>query len=258
MIIKKITYIIIIMMLVSACKSTKIMNKDIDSGLSSKRVIKNHYTNAFDKQTFNAKLKVKYSGKTNLPSVTASLRVKKDETIWISLSKLGFPVGKILITPKRVSYYEKINRTYFEGDFALLSNWLGTELDFEKVQNLLLGQAILDLKKEKFDIKIDQKNYLLRPKAANNLYDILFLINPINFKINSQQIKQLDENNTLIITYNNYTTIEDEVFPKEIFIAASDTKNTSTISIDYRNVEFNNAVSFPFVIPKNYERIILK
>ncbi len=258
MILKKVILLIVIFTLVSACKTTKILNKNMDTGLSSKKVIKNHYTNTFNKETVKAKLKVKYRGKSSLPSINASLRIKKNETIWISLTKLGFPIGKVLITPNRVSFYEKINRTYFDGDFTLISNLLGTELDFEKVQNLLFGQALLNLKKEAFHLEIDKNNYLLKPKVANNLYDILFLINPLNFKINSQQIKQLDKNNTLVINYPNYTTIDGEIFPKEIYIKASDVKNTSTISVNYKSVEFNQPLSFPFKIPKNYEKIELK
>jgi len=255
---KKISLIVIIVLLVSACKTTKVTNTSENMGLSSKKIIKNHYTNTFDKKTINAKLKIKYKGKSSLPSVIGSLRLQKDETIWISLTKLGFPVGKVLITPNRVSFYEKINRTYFDGDFSLLSDFLGTELDFQKVQDLLLGQSLLDLKKESFDITISEKNYLLKPKIANPLFDILFLINPINFKMNSQQLDQKEENNTLIINYANYETIENEFFPREIHIIASDLKNTSTIDVDYKSVEFNKALSFPFEIPKNYEKIELK
>ena len=255
---KKIALIAIIMFSVLACKTTKVTNTSENMGLSSKKVIKNHYTNAFDKKTINAKLKIKYKGKSSLPSITGSLRLQKDKTIWISLTKLGFPIGKVLITPNRVSFYEKINRTYFDGDFTLLSNFLGTELDFQKVQDLLLGQSLLDLKKESFDISIYEKNYLLKPKIGNPLFDILFMINPINFKVNSQQLNQKDDNNTLVINYSNYETIENEFFPREINIIASDVKNTSTIDVDYRSVEFNKTLSFPFEIPKNYERIVLK
>jgi hypothetical protein len=38
--------------------------------------------------------------------------------------------------------HEKINNSYFEGDFSSLSQWLGTDLDYSKIQNLLLGQAM--------------------------------------------------------------------------------------------------------------------
>lgn len=255
---KKISFIAIIILSFSACKSSKVTNSSDKMNLSSKKVIKNHYTNTFDKKTINAKLKIKYKGKSSLPSVTGSLRLQKDETIWISLTKLGFPIGKVLITPNRVSFYEKINRTYFDGDFALLSNFLGTELNFQKVQDLLLGQSLLDLKKESFDVSIYEKNYLLKPKVGNPLFDILFLINPINFKVNSQQLNQKDENNSLVINYANYETIENEFFPREIHIIASDVKNISTIDVDYRSVEFNKTISFPFKIPKNYEKVELK
>ncbi|WP_162497563.1 DUF4292 domain-containing protein [Aureibaculum marinum] len=255
---KKIAIITLVIISFSACKTTKVINEDGNLGLSSKKVIKNHYINSFDKKSINAKLKIKYKGKSSLPSVTGSLRLQKDKAIWISLTKLGFPVGKVLITPERVSFYEKINRTYFDGDFTLLSNFLGTELNFQKVQDLLLGQSILDLKKEAFEITSTDQNYLLKPKVNNPLFDVLFLINPINFKLNSQQLKQKGENNTLVINYTDYETIDNEFFPRKIHITAKDLKNTSTIDVDYKSVEFDKAVSFPFEIPKNYEKIELE
>ena len=254
----KIIGILIVAISAFGCKSAKIASSNINKGMTANNVIKNHYDNAFNKETISAKLKVKYIGKSNLPGVTASLRVKKDEVIWISIYKLGFPIGKALITPQRVSYYEKINRTYFDGDFSLLSNWLGTELDFDKVQNLLIGQAILNLKNEKFDIGLYQNKYLLKPKKEADLYNIMFLINPDNFKISSQEINQKEENKKLFIGYDDYAKVQGEVFPKEIHIAASGAKNTSIINVNFRSVVFNNPLSFPFSIPNNYERIKLK
>jgi hypothetical protein len=41
----------------------------------------------------------------------------------------------------------KIKGTYFEGDFSALSQWLGTDLDYSKIQKNLL-EALDDLKKE--------------------------------------------------------------------------------------------------------------
>lgn len=256
--VKKTAYLLVLVLTFYACKSTKISGSEASSSLSAKNVIKKHYDHTFNKETVDAKLKVRYKGKSDLPSVTASLRIKKNDTIWISISKLGFPIGKALITPQRVSYYEKINKTYFDGDFSLLSNWLGTELDFDKVQNLLLGQSILDLKKEKFDMDLKENKYLLTPKKQYDLFSILFMINPDNFKINSQEIVQKSDQKTLIINYNTYSKIQGESFPTAIKIAATDLKNTSVIDVDYKSVEFDKPVSFPFKIPNNYQQIVLK
>jgi len=172
--------------------------------------------------------------------------------------KIGLITEKTGLSTDTLRYYEKINRTYFDGDFTLLSNWLGTELDFNKIQNLLFGQAVLNLKEDKFIVNLYQNKYLLTPKKEYDLFTILFLINPDNFKISSQEISQKKEDKKLIINYNNYMIIGDEVFPKQIHIAASDTKNISTLDVNYRLVEFNNPLRFPFKIPRHYKRIVLK
>lgn len=255
---KQIIYIFLVAILLASCKSTSVVTDSRAAAMSANKVIKKHYANTFNQETIIARMKVKYRGKSNLPGVTASLRIEKDNTIWISLSKLGFPVGKVLITPNKVSYYEKINRTYFEGDFKLLSDWLGTELDFEKVQNLLLGQAILDLKEARYSVDLQENNYQLKPRKPNELFDILFLINASNYKIDKQQVHQTGKDKTLTIDYKKYEKISNESFPKEIRIAALDGKYITTIDVDYRSVEFNKPVSFPFKIPNNYKEIVLK
>ncbi len=249
-------FLIVILLVVTSCKTKKATGNSTVRNMSVNKIIKNHYANDFDKETLVAKLRVKYRGKSNLPSVTASLRLKKDNTIWVSLSKLGFPIGKALITMDKVSYYEKINKTYFEGDFRLLSNWLGTDLDFEKVQNLLLGQAILNLKDEKYQATQKENTFDLVPKKANDLFDILFSISGAHFKVNKQEIQQ--EGKTLTIGYNDYEKIDGEMFPKKVLITALDGKYTTTVDVDYRTIQFNKAVTFPFAIPNGYKEIVLK
>jgi hypothetical protein len=85
----------------------------------------------------------------------------------VSIRFLGITMAKTLITPNKVKYYEKINGKYFEGDFTTLSRWLGTELDYQKVQNLLLGQSIDDLSKGKYVAVIENTLYKLQPAKRN-------------------------------------------------------------------------------------------
>jgi len=255
---KKATCFSLLVLVLFSCKTNSVATGATATTMSANKVIKNHYNNDFDKETMTAKMKVKVKGRNDLPGVTGSLRLEKDKAIWISISKLGFSIGKVLITKDKVSYYEKINRTYFEGDFSLLSNWLGTDLDFDKVQNLLLGQAILNLKKEKYDIDVQEANYVLKPKKLNELFGILFMINPANFKVNRQQVQEFANGKTLIIDYKDYEIIDKQIFPKKIHINALDGKYTTSVDVDYRAIEFNRTVSFPFTIPSGYKEIVLK
>ena len=243
----------------SSCKSKKsLTNMDNIEDISTKKIISNHYDNNFNQKTVNANLNAKYSDNKMSTSVNIKLRIDMDKTIWMSATKLGFPLAKVKITPSRVSYYEKLKGTYYDGDFALLSKFLGTELDYQKVQNILLGQAVLNLKKEKYDSKIDNQLYQLSPIKENELFGILFFMNPDNFKLNRQEITNTEKQQMLSVSYANYKDIKGEQFPENINIRATDRNNLTTINIEYKSVEFNEELTFPFEIPSGYKEITLK
>jgi len=239
-----------------SCKSTRVVaTGEANENLSAKSIIKTHYQNEIDFATLRGKMKIDYSNGDDNQGVSVSLRMAKNEAIWISAP---FGVVKAYITPNRVSFYNKLENEYFDGDFSYLSNLLGTELDFQKVQNLLLGQALLDLKEDKYDLELADKNYQLKPKKAAELFKILFQIEPENFKIATQQLSQPLKKRLLEIDYQNYQKINQYILPNSIFITAIDKNVKNTIAIEYRNIEFNSPLNFPYKIPKGYKEIVLK
>ena len=253
--IKKVVLLLSIVLILGACKSTKaITGGEVDSRISTKRIIENHYANQTDFKTLSGRVKIDYSdGKSN-QGVNVSLRMEKDKVIWISA-----PLGmvKAHITPERVSFYNKLQNEYFDGDFGYLSNILGTELDFSKVQNLLLGDAIYDLRDGKYSSEVNDGKYQLKPKRTQELFKILFQVEPKNFKIATQQIAQPEENRRLQAEYT-YQDISGKVMPNEIHIVALENRNRTTIDLSFKNVELNRNLNFPYKIPKGFDEIILK
>tara|TARA_R110002051_G_scaffold65191_1_gene118427 strand:+ start:1656 stop:2441 length:786 start_codon:yes stop_codon:yes gene_type:complete len=243
-------------LLVFSCKSNKVLTDGtLDANLSAKTIIKNHYNNQLNFKTLSGKMKIDYSDGESSQGVSVSLRMEKDKAIWIS-APLG--VVKAYITPERVSFYNKLDNEYFDGDFLYLSNLLGVELNFEKVQNMLLGEAIFDLKDGKYDTAISQNNYQLKPRKSLELFKTLFEIEPKNFKMATQQIAQPLKKRILEIQYRNYQSVDKKVLPNEIGILAIDGEKSNTIAIEYRNIEFNRSVNFPYKIPNGFKEIVLK
>ena len=245
------------LLLITSCKSTKIGDDKI-ANLSAKNIVKKNRKVSFQQQRIKASLNLKYIGKSELPNLKASLRIQKDSAIWISFSKLGFPVAKIMITQNRVQFYEKISRTYFDGDFTLISKSLGTDFDFNKIQNLFIGEPLLDLKEEKYAVDIQEKQYVLHPKNRNPLFDILFWIDPYHFKLTKEQIKHPSKTQSLTINYKGYSQLNNTLFPKGFHIKAVDKKRQTIIDVTYKNVIFDTKLSFPFKIPNSYKKIELK
>lgn len=221
--------------------------------LVAAKIIEGHYENNKEFSTLNIRANAKYKDEKQSHSVTADIRIKKDEIIWINVKLLGFPVAKALITPDKVSYYEKINNTYFEGNFNLLSNWLGTELDFNKVQNLLIGNAIDDLTKAKYVAKIENELYQLTEKNKSNTFKV-FNFEGGNFLLKNETISQEAENRKLEIYYPSHKKQNNVFLPNEINIKAQQ-KESVFIDLEYKNILFNENLSYPFSIPNGYEQI---
>lgn len=254
-IISKLSLLSVFLLTLGACKSTRtVTGGEVDSKLSVKNIISNHYTNQPNFKTLSGKVKIDYSDGEESQGVNVSFRMEKDKVIWMSA-----PLGmvKAHITPKQVSFYNKLQNEYFEGDFSYLSQLLGTELDFDKVQNLLLGNAVLDLRKEKFTSDVYEGNYQLKPKNARELFKILFQLEPKHFKIATQEISQPEKSRQLKAKYT-YQDISGNVLPDEIKIVAEEEGDFTTIDLSFRGLELNKPISFPYKIPKGYDKITLK
>lgn len=242
--------------LIFSCKGAKLVaESSIDERLSAKSVIRTHYQNKTEFKTLRGKLKIGYTNGEDAQSFTVSLRMEKDKGIWISAP---FGIVKAYITPDRVSFYNKLENEYFDGNFSYLSQLLGTELDFYSVQNLLLGEAIFDLKKDKYLLSTTDANYRLIPKNARKLFKVLFQIEPRNFKMATQQVSQPEKGRLLQINYKNYQNVGPTVWPNEIFISAIDGATENTITLEYRNLELNQKLNFPYSIPNGYKEIVLE
>lgn len=255
---KKILGMLIALLLLSSCGGAKGLGGSKLRKMKAEKVIEKYSANTFDFKTLNAKLKVRYEGQKQSVSPSVTLRMKKGEKIWLSAKMLGITLAKVLITPDEVSYYEKINNSYFKGDFSVLSKFLGTTLNFEQIEQLLIGKTIFDLNEEVYKSSITSNTYLLSPKTELKLFQRLFSINPDNFTVNWQQIEQAEKNRRARISYNEYQKVANQDFPKNIEIQAQDQSDITRIKIEFKSVDYNADISFPFSIPRGYEKVTLE
>ena len=217
------------------------------------KVIKGHYQNQHNFTTLNIRANAKYEDTKQSHSMNADIRIKKDEIIWINIKFLGIPMAKAMITPTKVSYYEKINNTYFDGDFSLLSNWLGTDLDFNKVQNLFLGKAIDDLTKDQWISVVVEKMFKLS-LPSNSDVSKEFYFEGANYLLKKETINQESKKRSLEIRYPSFKDENGMFLPNTINIKAEQ-KDKVTIDIEYKQTTFNEKLSYPFSIPSGYNVI---
>ncbi|OMQ12304.1 DUF4292 domain-containing protein [[Flexibacter] sp. ATCC 35103] len=258
---KKYIAIVLVTAFMVSCKSkaVAVQNNDTKEVVvkEDKKAIDKHYDNKLDFSTLYIKASAKYADEKQSQNVTAEIKIEKDKQILVSVRFLGITMAKALITPTAVSYYEKINSTYYEGDFTSLSKWLGTELDYSKVQNLLVGEALDDLRKGKYTQTIVENLFKLEDQKEANIKKSFFL-DADKYLVQKEEISQPSENRLLEILYSDSKVFNQGTLPTSIEINAIQPKGKTNINLNYNNISFNEELSFPYSVPSGYKKVIIK
>ncbi|MAN58919.1 MAG: deoxyuridine 5'-triphosphate nucleotidohydrolase [Flavobacteriaceae bacterium] len=252
----RLSLLLLFLVILSACgtaRRTASANKSIET----ETIVQSHRAASPAFNTLAARMQVVYEDEDQLQSITVSLRMEKDKAIWIKASLLGITMAKVLITPTQVQYYETIGGTYFDGDFALLGEWLGTEIDFNQAQAILLGQSLFRLNPDTYTASVVQDKYKLQPlqQPQDFIHSVLLL--PKSFKVYSETLSQPSKGRNLSVRYGPYEQIEANYFPTEIEILATGNDSKTRITMNYRKIDVDVSVSFPFTIPEGYDKIKL-
>lgn len=242
---------------ITSCKPKAfIAESDATKLMKAEKIISNHYELDKNFETAYIKANVGYKSAKESLNLSADIRIQKDEQILISIRFFGITMAKGLITPTEVKYYEKSGGNYFEGDYSTLSKWLGTDLDFYKVQNMLIGEAFDNLKEGKYENSVEDGLYKLVDKSSENTVKT-FLFEASMYLIKKQEIQQLNQNRVLTVEYPNHQQFDKISLPTALQIDANNKGNKTQISIEYSSVKLNDELSFPYSVPSGYKRTFI-
>lgn len=206
-----------------------------------------HYRLFSDFNTLNIKSEVSYDDGSLNQTINADIQIEKGKQILISARVLFF-TAKVYLTPDRASFYETFNKTSYDGDFAFISQFLGADVSYENVENLLLGKAFYNLNEQPYQ---KGKNNELELKL--NTF-IMQLVLGTQFQVASTTIKQNNSTNQLVIAYPSYQSSDNVYLPKEIKIEAMQKKDIK-IDLDYKKIYLNTPLDFRYKVPQGYKSI---
>lgn len=217
----------------------------------------------------SAKFSAEYRNKGQKNSFNGQLRIKKDSVIWLSFSPvLGIEVFRIMITQDSVKFFNRMNDTYFIGDYAYVNKFLNTNIDYDIIQSFLTGNDLTFYEKGKFRAAIDKGQYKLSTAARTKLKKTVrheeetqnvliqnIWIDPENFKITQADVKEIRRPNTkLDATYSEFEKTGDHLFPSKMtFDIIAD--NKLQVKVNFSRVTINQPLTFPFRVPNGYRKI---
>jgi hypothetical protein len=247
-----------ILFTLSACKTvavlpTKTPVKNVDVGaLASK--IKANYPKV---NRLRSRIRAVYDDGKRQQQLVVQLRMEAQKSVWMSASMV-IPIAKILITKEGVSFYEKFQKNYFEGNFELLNAPFKTSFSYNDVENILLGKPFIDPDVGKWKQISNPQYYILLPqKNKAGLQPTLFF-DPTTFLLKEQRFLIPGSLQNLSIRYTNHQRIQGEYIPQQIEITLSDGGNLQQLTLEFTRTELPSTLSFPFEIPQGYKQISLE
>lgn len=203
-------------------------------------------------QTFSAKLNVDYIDADDKKyNVNANLRMYRDSTIWVSVNAIfGIEGLRALITRDSVKILDKQNKLYTRRSIEYLQDVSALPVDLSTLQDLLIGNAIfLDSNIVSYT-KFDNSVSLL---SIGKLFKNLITLNDDNL-LQRIKLDDLDElrNRTGDLTYGDYENKRGVNFSKTRKITFAEKKKLD-IRLEFKQYNFNEDLTFPFSIPKNYK-----
>lgn len=202
----------------------------------------------FSTLSVKAKAEIGIGKKEN--NVTLTIRIKKDEAIWVAVTALGgIEVARALITPDSLRLMNKAEDTYLKKPFSFLHEYSGQNVDFKTLQALLIGNC-----SERFltDNAVFSSGSKQLSGALNTLLFKLSFNN--NYKVTQANLSDSNAKQELTIAYTGLSAPNGQELPQSVSIKSA-AETSLSLNLEYSKAVFNQPVDMPFSVPKRFEVI---
>ena len=252
-----------------ACKSTRTIQSAINTRVDSTAIvlaaaradsiefIKDQYdsllSQRIDYNSFSGKIDLDYEESDGKKlNVNAQVRIKRDSVIWLSLTAIfGIEGVRACITPDSVKLMNKQDKTYLVRPISYLQELTSLPLDLRSLQDLLVGNPVfLDSNFQQYS----RGSGLISLQGNNNLFRKLLTIGESDKLMSSYKLDDLNASRprTSYLTYGDYENKLGAWFARRRTVQVSE-KKIFLVKLNYKQYAFNETLSFPFVVPKNYK-----
>jgi hypothetical protein len=281
-----------------ACGSKKstTVNKEPVKERTAGYLLRHYERNKFDYEWIGMKVDADFKTMGETQGFKATIRMQKDSAIWISITPLlGIEMIRLLITPDSLKYLSKIpdNRYYYTGDFSVINNLVGVELDFEMLQDLLIGNALaLDKDEGRFRSEVNDNKHLLISRYKrkvrrvvgvddrkleddtlvvnpndpryqrtikhvgedDNLIVSRYWLDPDNYRLVQSNFFDLIKQRTMEIYYSDFKLDGEQSYPAKCLLKAKSPQGSRELSFEITKLSSGKAYDLPFEIPEDYLR----
>lgn len=241
-----------VLLVATGCQSLK---KYTPGSRETKRIVETLSKNEPNFAWLNGKAKIKYKEEKNNITVSASVRVRKDSLVWISVSPgLGIEVFRCVFTTDSVFALDKINKLFYALDYSSISKKFQIDFSYQTIQSVFLGRPPFGLNQAD---KARQAGNNFQVRRQLGAYQVNAFFNLKTALLEKIVIDQNAGNNKMLVDYRTYTQVGPNLLPMESTVRLTTKDNTKTeqanVNIRFRRLEQEDGpMQTPIYRPKSY------
>lgn len=248
---KHILFFVFLLSICSSCKSKKLaqnVRPDANTIVTALSILNKHN---LDFDWFSAKAKLKYVDPYNSESGTSFIRIKKDSVIWMTLKKYSVEGFRLAMTQDSIVILDRLAKQYSIFKWDEVSDMYQTDINYNKVENWIVGNIYLPEDRSTIDTRRDSSAYHFNTFDENNRYDYIvpFFLNNI-----SDYIIREPSGREVHLHFDDCKREDDFCYFREYTIPVNTTENIY-LRLEISDLEINTFKKTPFGIPPRYTRV---
>lgn len=215
-------------------------------------VFNNLVVNQISYKTLSERTTLTWDDGNTAQQFNANIRVKKDSLIWMSLGVFGFEGARVLISPDSFRLANKLTNEYIVRDYSFIQSWILMPVNFEMLQQIIVGQKISIAEKAKL-VAVEDSCYVLYLESEKLLEKIW--VDTQNYTLKKILLKDKLLKQDMTITFDSYNSLNQKPFSYNRSIVIHRDATTMKLSMDITKARVDEELNFPFEVNEKYKRV---
>ncbi|MEZ4685643.1 MAG: DUF4292 domain-containing protein [Bacteroidia bacterium] len=182
------------------------------------------------------------------------IHLKKDEMIWIKVTKFGFEGARALIRPDSVFVINRLDKSYTATDYSMVKEFTGLDADFGLIQDMLFGNFHPIPKTTDLQVE-NKKSNPLRYVGEASGYRFGYDIESSRKRLVGMQARHSSKAEFMELLYTAFDDVSKKqsvAVKGELIVGMPD---TARVAFHHTKVDLSpGELSFKFSVPDSYQK----
>ncbi len=199
-------------------------------------------------QWYSARISISMSSSDD--EISGFIVNRRDSLFYLNINKFGIEIARVVLTKDTISMVNRFEKTFYQGDYSIVSKLYGISLTFEMIQSIFMAETFSGFTSNGKEITdTDSALFISIPRYTDSIHKIAInqqmTFDKKTNRLSRNRIKDIETQQVATITYQSYETIDAFVFPNIYMIELPGMNVTITTKSAKVNVPGPTTLNIP-------------